>query len=394
MTTLLVIIYLSFISLGLPDSLLGSAWPIIQKDLATTFSIAGYISMTTCAGTVISSLISNRMVLKFGTGKVTFVSVVMTGLALLGCTFAPNVLFLFAMALPLGLGAGSVDAALNNFVALHYESKHMSWLHCFWGIGATAGPAIMSIFLLSQGGWRKGYLTIAILQLSLALLLFFTLPLWNRSTNRTSIIDAVQQKPISNREAMKIPYVKLALVSFIFFCATELTTGLWSSSYLVSVKQVSPAIAARWAAYFYAGITGGRFISGFLSIKVKSPTLIRIGQLICVIGAITLMLPLPAYFSMIGIILLGLGTSPIYPSMLHETPNRFGAENSGAIMGLQMAFAYIGSTFAPPLMGAIASITTIKIFPYFLLLCVLTMLITSEILQKKIVSKNRVNIIE
>ena len=391
MTALLVIIYISFISLGLPDSLLGSAWPIMQTDLSSAFSMAGYISMTVCAGTVVSSLFSNRLVAKFGAGKVTLVSVAMTALALFGYAFAPNIFLLFVMAIPLGLGAGSVDAALNNFVALHYQSKHMSWLHCFWGIGATVGPAIMSMFLLSQGGWRKGYITIAIIQTGLVLLLLVTLPLWKKSNKKATAIDKQKETVISNREALKIPYVKLALVSFVFFCATELTTGLWSSSYLVTVKNLSASDAARWAAYFYGGITVGRLVSGFLSMKINSTQLIRIGQLVCVAGAIILILPLPVYFSMLGIILLGLGTSPIYPSMLHETPNRFGAMASGAIMGLQMAFAYIGSTFFPPLFGAIASATTIKVFPYFLLICILIMLFSTELLQKKIVDKHKIN---
>ena len=388
MTALLVIIYISFISLGLPDSLLGSAWPIMQTDLSSSFSIAGYISMTVCAGTIISSLFSNRLIAKFGTGKVTLVSVAMTSLALFGYSFAPNIFILFIMAIPLGLGAGSVDAALNNFVALYYESKHMSWLHCFWGIGATTGPAIMSLFLLGQGGWRKGYMVIAIIQSALVLLLLVTLPLWKKNSKNEMIGDEPKETVISNREALKVPYIKLALVSFIFFSATELTTGLWSSSYLVTVRGLAASDAARWAAYFYAGITVGRLISGFLSIKIKSSQLIRIGQLVCVVGAVALILPLPVHFSMLGIILLGLGTAPIYPSMLHETPNRFGADKSGAIMGLQMAFAYIGSTFFPPLFGAIASVTSIKIFPYFLLICILTMLISSELLHKKLITKH------
>ncbi len=391
MTALLVIIYISFISLGLPDSLLGSAWPIMQTDLSSAFSMAGYISMTVCAGTVVSSLFSNRLVAKFGAGKVTLLSVAMTALALFGYAFAPNIFLLFVMAIPLGLGAGSVDAALNSFVALHYESKHMSWLHCFWGIGATVGPAIMSMFLLSQDGWRKGYITIAIIQTGLVLLLLVTLPLWKKNNKKATAIDEQKETVISNREALKIPYVKLALVSFVFFCAIELTTGLWSSSYLVTVKNLSASDAARWAAYFYGGITVGRLVSGFLSMKINSTQLIRIGQLVCVAGAIILILPLPVYFSMLGIILLGLGTSPIYPSMLHETPNRFGAMASGAIMGLQMAFAYIGSTFFPPLFGAIASATTIKVFPYFLLICILIMLFSTELLQKKIVDKHKIN---
>lgn len=384
MTALLVIIYISFISLGLPDSLLGSAWPIMQTDLSSTFSIAGYISMTVCVGTVISSLLSNRLAARFGTGRVTLISVAMTSLALVGYSFAPNALMLFIMAIPLGLGAGSVDSVLNNFVALYYEPKHMSWLHCFWGIGATAGPAIMSLFLLSEGGWRKGYIVISMIQFILALILLAALPLWQKHSENEIVEDQSKESVISNREAFRIPYVKLALVSFVFFCALELTTGLWSSSYLVTVKGLSASDAARWAAYFYAAITVGRFVSGFLSIKISGAYLIKVGQLICIAGTVMLMLPLPVYFSMVGIVLLGLGTAPIFPSMLHETPNRFGAAASGAIIGLQMAFGYIGSTIFPPLFGTIASVTSLKLFPYFLLICTLILFISSELLQKKI----------
>lgn len=389
MIALLVIIYISFISLGLPDSLLGSAWPIIQTDLSAQFSIAGYISMTVSAGTIISSLFSNRLIAKYGTGKVTLVSVIMTALALFGFSFSHNIYLLFVMAVPLGLGAGSVDAALNNFVALYYKSKHMSWLHCFWGIGATTGPAIMSIFLMKQGGWRAGYLTIAIIQSVLVIVLFITLPLWTKNTMSAAGSTESDKKVIGNRQALKTPLVKLALVSFVFFCAVESTTGLWSSSYLVINKGVSATEAARVTSLFYAGITVSRFISGFVSMKLKNYQLIRIGQIVCVIGTILLILPLPVAFSIIGILLLGLGTAPIYPSMLHDTPYRFGKADSQAIMGLQMAFAYIGSTFFPPLFGALATVTDIKVFPYFLLLCVLFMLFASELLQQRLNKRNK-----
>ena len=391
MIALLIIIYISFISLGLPDSLLGSAWPNMQIDLSVHLGVAGIISMIVCAGTIISSLFSNRIVSKFGTGKVTFFSVAMTALALLGFSFSPNIYFLFIMAIPLGLGAGSVDAALNNFVALHYKAKHMNWLHCFWGIGATAGPIIMSIFLGLNGGWRTGYATIGIIQVILVLVLFFTLPLWKKAENKNTVSTETENKVLSNREALKIPNIKLALIAFTFFSATEVTVGLWSSSYLVMIKGLSTIEAARWASYFYMGITIGRFLSGVFSIKLKSNVLIRIGQLLCLCAVFLLLLPLHTQFSMVALILIGLGTAPIFPSMLHETPNRFGKEVSQSIMGLQMASAYIGSTFFPPLFGAIASVISMKVFPYFLLCCVLIMFIASEVLQKKLNTREQAN---
>lgn len=375
---LLVIIYLAFISLGLPDSILGSAWPIIRLDLAASVGTVGYVAMTVSTGTILSSLRSHGLTARLGTAKVTLLSVALTALALLGYSYTRSTYHLFLLAIPLGLGAGSVDAALNNFVALHYQSKHMNWLHCFWGVGATVGPMVMSLFLLAPGGWRMGYLVIAIVQAALVLILFLTLPLW-RQKERTLTQEHKQEKAVmSNREALRLPYVKLALVSFVFFCVTESTTGLWSSSYLVGVKGVEATTAAQWTAYFYGGITVGRLVAGFLSMKVKNTMLIRIGQSICILGAILLMLPLPVSFSALGIILVGLGTAPIFPAMLHETPVRFGSQISGVIMGLQMAFAYVGATFGPPFFGTVASLTSLKLLPYFILVAVLTMFVASE----------------
>lgn len=377
LTLLLIIIYLSFISLGLPDSLLGSAWPVMQTNLTVPLSFAGLISMIISGGTIISSFFSGRVIKRFGTGLVTFISVTMTAAALLGFSISPSIIWLCIMAVPLGLGAGSVDAALNNFVALHYKSMHMSWLHCFWGIGATTGPIIMSLFIMNNNQWRKGYLTISIIQFSLVLVLLISLPLWRKFEGA---IDKTpeEDKNKKHSSALKIPGVKLALVSFVFYCAAEATTGLWGSSYLVNYKGLSAGEGARWISLFYAGITLGRLLSGFLTIKIKNRILIRIGQVTCIIGVIFLLLPAPVYFSMIGLILVGLGCAPIYPCMLYETPNRFGREKSQSIMGIQMAFAYMGSTFMPPILGLAASKISISILPYFLLCYILIMLISSE----------------
>lgn len=377
LTPLLVIIYLAFISLGLPDSLLGSAWPAMQNDLSASLSSAGVIFMIVSGGTIISSLFSGRLIKKFGTGKLTFVSVTMTAIALVGFSVSPSFIWLCIMAIPLGIGGGAVDAALNNFVALHYQAKHMSWLHCFWGIGATLGPIIMSLFISKNNQWRKGYFTIAMIQFCLVFILFLTLPLW-RKIEKKLVNAEEEKKDAESISPLRIPGVKLVLISFVFYCATESTAGLWGSSYLVNHKGLSAGKAARWISLFYAGITLGRLLSGFLTIRLNNRILIRTGQVVCIMGATCLLLPLPIYFSMIGLILIGFGCAPIYPCMLHETPNRFGKTASQSIMGLQMGFAYMGSMFMPPIMGFIASKTSIKIFPYFLLCYMLIMLLGSE----------------
>jgi fucose permease len=383
MTALLVIIYIAFISLGLPDSILGSAWPVIRSELSAPVSLVGYLAMTISAGTVVSSLFSSRVVSRFGTAKVTIVSVFMTAAALLGFGLARHAAFLFLLAIPLGLGAGSVDAALNNFVALHYKSMHMNWLHCFWGVGATAGPMIMSFFLASGRGWRPGYGVIAALQFMLVAALWASRGLWRGK-------DVAPESPgssggaLSNREALRLPNVKLALVSFVCFSITEWTTGLWSSTYLVGVEGMAPAVAARWTAAFYGGITLGRLLSGFLTMRFTNEALIRGGQLVCAAGAILIMLPLPAGISALGFVLIGFGTAPIFPAMLHETPKRFGKGVSGAIMGLQMAVAYTGGTLGSPLFGALASATSLRLLPYYLLAVVLVMLAASELLARRL----------
>lgn len=387
LTLLLILIYLAFISLGLPDSILGSAWPAMQTDLSVGLSSAGIIFMIISGGTIISSLLSGRVIKRFGTGKVTFISVAMTAAALFGFSVSNSFIWLCLMAIPLGLGGGSVDAALNNFVALHYKSKHMSWLHCFWGIGATLGPVIMSLYISKNNQWKKGYFTIFIIQICLVVVLFITLPLWNKIEIKYDKTDE-NEKSNDNISALKLPGVKLALVSFVFYCATESTAGLWGSSYLVKYKGLSAGEAARWISLFYAGITLGRLLTGFLTMKFNNGKLIRLGQFICIAGAISLLLPLPIYFSMIGLILLGLGCAPIYPCMLHETPKRFGKSASQSIMGLQMGFAYMGSMFMPPILGFIASKTSISVFPYFLLCCILIMLMGSEKINR-FITKNK-----
>ncbi|MFS0880887.1 MFS transporter [Bacillus sp. 7586-K] len=383
-TLLLVIIYLAFISLGLPDSLLGSAWPVMQSDFGKSLDTAGYLYMIISAGTILSSLVSGRLNDLLGTGKVMVISVLLTAGALLGFSFAPSFIWLVICAIPLGLGGGAVDAALNNYVALHYKASHMSWLHCFWGVGASIGPIIMSFYISHQGSWEKGYFTISMLQIGLTIILFLSLPLWAKVAKMTGNTAAVSETATTIEEnpkaakPLKIKGVKFALLTFLFYCGVEATMGLWGSSYLVNSKGMSAAVAAQWVSLFYAGITIGRLVTGFITMKVNNTLLIRIGQFIIIFGGILLVLPLPNIVSLLGFIAIGLGCAPIYPCMIHETPSRFGRANSQAIIGYQMAVAYVGSTFLPPLFGLIANYISIHLFSFVILVLALCMLFAAE----------------
>ncbi|NYE07097.1 fucose permease [Bacillus niacini] len=382
-TFFLVIIYLAFISLGLPDSLLGVSWALMQPEFGAPLETAGLLFMTIAGGTIISSFVSGAVLNRFGTGIVTFVSVLMTACALLGFHFAPSLVWLFICAIPLGLGAGAVDTGINNYVASHYKAHHMSWLHCFWGVGATLGPVIMAQYISGQHSWRSGYLAIAGLQFVLVVILFFTLPLWskvagNNNVNKTQEPENTNKADVVKQKPLQIKGVKLALLSFLFYCGAEATMGLWGSSFLVNVKDLSVDTAAKWVSLYYAGITIGRFITGFITLKIGNRTLIRMGQIIAIIGAALLFLPLPSMSSLIGFIMVGLGLAPIFPCMLHETPTRFGKEHSQTIMGYQMAVAYTGSTFLPPLLGFVAANSTIGIFPFVIVSFIVIMFLGSE----------------
>ena len=386
-TILLVLIYLAFISLGLPDSILGSAWPVIRLDLDAPITAAGYISMTVSGGTILSSLFSAKLIRKFGTGVVTNVSVFITASSLLLTFFSQHFLFLFLIAIPLGLGAGAIDSALNNFVALHYRSSHMNWLHCFWGIGATAGPIIMSFFLSQKGEWRLGYLIIGFIQIGLMLLLLFSLPLWKKfETDQQETQNTVSE--IGLFKVLALKGVFPALLAFFSYCAVELTLGLWGSTYLVSVHSLDAKTAARWASLYYFGITMGRFISGFLALKLHNRQLIRLGEIISLAGALLLLFSNSPSLFLIAFVLIGLGFAPIFPAMLHETPNRFGAALSQSIMGIQMAFAYIGSTFMPSIFGIIAKAAGFHLLPLYMILLILVMILSSEYLNKLLHKKS------
>ncbi|PIB85248.1 MFS transporter [Bifidobacterium sp. N4G05] len=390
---LLAVIYVAFISLGLPDAVLGAAWPTMSVDLGAPISWAGGISMTISAGTIVSALLSDRMTLHFGAGKVTAVSVALTALALFGFSVAPNYWVLILLAIPYGLGAGGVDAALNNYVAIHYESRHMSWLHAMWGIGALTGPYVMGFALGAGQGWPWGYRYISILQVALTAILIFSLPLWKkRSEAKTGEVSGESdgtvndetRKPLGVRGVLAIRGAKEILVMFFCYCALESTAMLWGSSYMVLGKGIDKTTAAMWASLFCIGITVGRLASGFLTMKFNDPTMIRLGQALVLTGIVSMLLPLPYNIgTIVGLMIIGLGCAPIYPCVIHSTPAYFGEDKSQAIVGMQMACAYVGSMCMPPVFGLIAQHISVLWFPLYMLVFLVLMVIMHESLRKK-----------
>lgn len=385
---LLAIIYLSFISLGLPDALLGAAWPSMYPIFQVPMSYAGIISMIISLGTVASSLQSDRLTKKFGTGKVTVVSVGMTAVALLGFSLSNSFWMLCLWAIPYGLGAGSVDASLNNYVALHYASRHMSWLHCMWGIGISIGPYIMSYALTRGMSWNMGYRYIFYIQVVLTLVLVFSLPMWKKPANNISLQAETTENPqdtekvLTLTEIIRIPGAKEIMGTFFCYCALEQTAILWGCSYLVMVGGMHEERAASFASLFCIGITVGRAISGFLTMKINDENMVRLGQVIILLGILSIFLPLGQPAIMVGLMLVGLGCAPIYPCAIHATPKYFGADKSQAIIGVQMASAYVGTSFMPPLFGFVANHISMKLFPVYLLLLLLVMYLVHEKLQR------------
>lgn len=380
-TALLMMIYLSFISLGLPDSMLGSAWPAMNVSLNAPLWGAGLVQMLISFCTIISSLNSAKLIRRFGTGKLTAISVATTALALLGFSLAKNYAFLLLMAVPLGLGAGAVDAGLNNYVALHCEAKHMSWLHCFWGIGTIIGPMILSAVLRVGGSWATGYRAVGLIQCAVSALLFATLGMWKHGNIQQEEHGA---KALSVWEVLSLPGAKAGMVTFLCYCAVESTLGLWGATYISQVRGVDEATAASFGAMFYIGITVGRAISGFMAMKLLPKQMVRVGQTLLALGCIFMMIPAGSTLSGIGLVVCGLGCAPIYPNIIQDTPVNYGTENSQAAIGVQMAFAYVGSTFLPSIFGALAGAGGYGLLPYFAIsICVLMTVLFW--IQKKIV---------
>lgn len=399
---LLLIIYLSFISLGLPDALLGSAWPIMHEELKVPLSYSGSVYMLISCCTILSSLKSESLNRRFGTGKITAFSVLLTALAIFGFSMSRSFYMLLLFAIPYGLGAGSVDAALNHYVALHYSSRHMNWLHCMWGIGASIGPYIMGFVLQRGFSWSKGYLLIGILQAGLTFLLFLSLGLWKEKEEDMNDLVKVEmhegeegKKAMSFREILRIPGAKECIASFFFYCAIEQTIGLWSGSFMVYSLRIDAKLAASFVALFYFGITFGRFLAGIFSAKWKDEELILGGIAILFLG-IALLFPaglssgkqlfgmeLRQVFVILSLLFMGLGCAPIYPAIIHSTPYNFGAENTSALIGKQMASAYIGSLSLPPIFGVLAKNFGTGLFPFYAVVLGIAMLYMYKQLLKK-----------
>ncbi len=372
---LLALIYLAFISLGLPDSLLGSGWPVMHAELGVSVSFMGIVSMVISGGTILSSLLSDRLTHRLGTRIVTVVSVFLTVVALFGFSISTRFWMLIAFAVPYGLGAGAIDAALNNYVALHYKAKHMSWLHCFWGVGTIVSPFIMG-YALTHSTWNAGYRIVGLIQLAIAVLLLVTLPVWKVHADAAETAG----RRVGLRAALRIKGVPFLLLGFFAYCSAETTTMQWASTYFVEVKHLPAERAATLAALFYIGITAGRFLSGFLTEKLGDRGMIRLGAGVLACGIAALLLPVESYYlAFAAFLVIGLGCAPIYPCIIHSTPANFGAESSGAIIGIQMASAYVGSTFVPPLFGLMGKALGFSILPVYLAVFAALMLVMTEL---------------
>ena len=379
---LLLIIYVAFVGLGLPDGLLGAAWPSIYPSMGADVAWAGIVSCVISVGTVVSSLMSDRLTYRFGCGKITAVSVGLTAVALFGFSVSDSFWMLCLFAIPYGLGAGSVDAALNNYVALHYASRHMSWLHCMWGLGASIGPYIMGIALAGGMGWNKGYGMISVIQVVLSAVIFLSLPLWKTRKEETGE-NGEKAKPLTMGQIFSIRGAREVLVAFFCYCGLEQTCILWGSSYFALHVGLDEETAASLAALFMGGLTFGRFLNGFLTYKINDTNLIRLGQGIIGLGVAAMFLPLGEAAAMAGLTLMGLGCAPIYPCIIHSTPERFGTDNSQALIGVQMASAYIGICCMPPLFGVLANSIGVWLLPWYTGAILVLMAIMCERLNKK-----------
>ena len=363
---LLALIYVAFISLGLPDSLLGAGWPVMHEVFGVELSSMGLVTMVITGCTILSSLLSEKLTQKLGANVVTVASIFLTAVALLGFSFATKFWMLILLAIPYGLGAGAIDAALNNYVAVHYTSKHMSWLHCFWGVGTIVSPFVMS-YALTTSTWNHGYRIVALIQFGIGVILLLTLPVWK--VNEGKEVLTTETKSVGLVGAFKIKGVPFLLIGFFAYCAAEATVMGWSASYFSQVKGIDGESAAAYASLFYIGLTVGRFLGGFMMDKLGDRKMIQLGTLISACGVLLLLIPIASELpAVIGFIVIGLGYAPIYPCIIHSTPDNFGAENSAGIIGIQMASAYLGATFMPPLYGFLGGFMGYGIMPVYLLL--------------------------
>jgi len=383
-TLLIALIYLAFIGLGLPDSLLGAAWPVMHLQIGTQFENAGLITMVFASGTVISSLLSDRVTRRLGAGLATAIGLLVLGAAIFGVSTANTFWVVMLWAVPHGLASGTIDAALNNYVARHYSGRYMSWLHCFWGVGAIISPYIMGYALAASHGWQRGYFTVSLAQVAIAVIIFASLPLWRKKGGGVPPAEE-RSKAMPLRQVLQIRGVKPAMLAFFAYCAAEATTMLWATSYLVFQRGIAEDIAARHASLFFWGIMSGRLLGGFISDKIGDRNMIRGSVVIMLTAIIMIALPVePDKISLAGLVIFGLGCATVYPSIIHSAPSNFGEENSRAIIGVLMAAAYTGSTLMPPLLGQIARLTGIGFYPIFLLIFTALLLLMSEWLNKTV----------
>ncbi len=380
MIGILVVIYIVFISLGLPDSLFGVTWPVVHKDFMISESFASVYSIITgiCAGGV--SFIAGPLLRKFGTPKVTYFSILLTVIGLIGISFSPNIIVMMIFTVIMSYGSGAIDTGLNNYISLNYKARHMSWLHCFWGIGVTLSPLIMSNFLSDTGEWRNGYRIIALIQFSISLLVLISIKKWIKEDNKNRISEEKTETNNNKKDIISILKIKGVITSILsqgLYCSMEFLIGTWGASYLVNTFSYSPDTAARWISLYFCGIMLGRLISGFISIKASDNTLIRGGISVAFIGMIILILPLGA-FSPVGLLLIGVGFGPIFPSILHSVPERFGKEYSTDLTGFHMGGAYGTGFFVQLVFGYIATATTFSITPFVLLALIICLIIANE----------------
>lgn len=367
-TALLIIIYIAFIGLGIPDSLFGTAWPAIYSEFELPISFGSFVTIIISCGTVLSSVISSKIISRLGTNKVSAYSTLLTALALLGFSFAPNLWVMCFWAIILGIGAGAIDVALNNYVAIHYSATHMSFLHCFYGVGVSVSPYILSLVIAGNFGWRGGYRIAFVIQLIITLLLFLSLPLWRKAHGGENESEENTHKDLSFGSVLKIPGVKMMCSLFIASCAIECTCGGWGSTFLVEYKHLPAEKAAQIIMIYYIGMTLGRFLSGVLAAKLHSWKIIKLGQIVLGLALLLLILPGGVYLCALGMFLIGLGNGPLFPNFNYLTPENFGSDISQSVIGIQMASAYIGIMVAPAVCGLLGQVFGMAIFPFYLIL--------------------------
>ena len=379
---LLIIIYLTYISLGLPDSMIGASWPAIMGEMGLGLQMMGFISIISTVGTILSSLFTTTLLKKLGTAKLTAFSIILTGISLLGYSFSSNFYFLLILTVPLGIGAGAIDSIINNYVAINFKPKHMNFLHSFWGVGVTVSPLILAGAINGGGTWRTGYLIVGIIQLSISAIVLLSIPLWKKAeTNGASKIDVKESK--SMKQAISVKGVVISALCFAFYCSVETTFSNYGNSYLVGAMGVTIEKGATAVSLFYLGITLGRISSGMVLSKIKSHTIVRLGEAVTVIGIILLAFGGNFTAKSIAYFLIGIGNAPIFPCIMNETPRRFGVEYSQSAISLQVAFAYLGGALMSPIFGFIGQSISVKLLPVYLMIFTILLIITYEVLLKK-----------